>query len=128
MAIFSTLQDKNPYTDQSKNLHTDYVGGTTKWAEIHDHQLGVADPHMGDVVNRQCFFPVVSQASAQPTTSTRVPHQSTRFRPRMLGGLIDSPHPMVELSPKTLILDSNGDFQLKRLWANLGKEEKHHNA
>jgi hypothetical protein len=45
--------------------------------------------------------------------------QSTRFRQGCaFGGVVDTCHPMEELSPKTShFRDVNGDFQLKRLRA-----------
>jgi hypothetical protein len=128
MAIFSTSQNKKPFTHLFKNLYN--------WKRWRDHQVGqslywssegIAAPHMGEVVDWGSF-PVFYSASAQPTPSfeSLILHINRRGSGQgcTFGGLIDTSIPMGELSPKTLHFgDSNGDFKLKRLRAYLGTEE-----
>jgi hypothetical protein len=49
---------KTPEPIKVKICPIDYVGGTTKRAKVHNDQLGVAAPHMNEVVDCRSVFPV----------------------------------------------------------------------
>jgi hypothetical protein len=55
MAIFITSQNKTPSPIKAKIEKPNFVGGTIKWAKVHNDRLGVAAPHVGDVFDRRSF-------------------------------------------------------------------------
>jgi hypothetical protein len=66
---------------------------------------GVSAPHIGEIYGSRSFFPVTCWANAQPTPNARAPHMLyTNRRGSGQGcvfwGLIDTSHPLGELSPK----------------------------
>ena len=83
--------------------------------------VGVAAPHMGEVVDWRSFFRCfVRQTCSRPRA---VSAKDVPFR-----GLSDTSYPIGKLSPKPPHFGGgNGDFQLKRLRAYLGAEETDHN-
>jgi hypothetical protein len=93
---------------------------------------GVAAPHKGEVYGWRSLFsddllsqPAANTERSSPTYYTSIDTVSAKDVP--FGGLIDTSHPIGELSPKTPHFRAvNGDFQLKRLWAYLGTGETYH--
>jgi hypothetical protein len=81
---FQHLAEQNPL-NRSKQKFVQLItwAGPPSRPKIIMIGRGIAAPHMGEVVDWRSFFPVTSRASAQPSPNARVPHQSTRFRPRM---------------------------------------------
>jgi hypothetical protein len=95
---------------------------------------GVTAPHIGEIYGSRSFFsgdllgkPTADPERSSPTYYTSIDAVPAKEVP--FGGLIDTSHPMGELSPKTPhFWTPNGDSQLKRLRAYLGPGETYHDA
>jgi hypothetical protein len=103
-------------------------------ATVDNDRPGVAAPHIGEIYGSRSFFSgdISGKRTADPERSSPIYYTSidaVSAKDVPFGELIDTSHPIGEVSPKTPhFWDVNGDFQLKRLRAYLGSEETYHDV
>jgi hypothetical protein len=118
MAIFSTSQTKTLSPSKQTFVELIMWAGPPSRHKFIMISVGIAAPDMGEVFDWRSFFPEVCASSAQPTLSlclsptyyASIDAVSAKDVP--FKGLINTSHPMRELSPNPIIVDVNGDFQL----------------
>jgi hypothetical protein len=99
---------KTPEPINTKAWAIDNVSGTTKYAEVHNDRLGVAAPHIGEVYGWWSFYfyfsgDLLGKRTADPERSSPTCYRSidaVSAKDVPFGGLIDTSHPMRELSPQ----------------------------
>jgi hypothetical protein len=105
MAICSISQKKTLKPIKAKMCTMDYAGGATKRAKVHNDQLRVAAPSMAEIVSWPILFSgefsgkrTADPKRSNPTYYISIDEVSAEKMP--FGGLIDTHHPIAELSPK----------------------------
>jgi hypothetical protein len=130
--MFSTSQNKNPLTDESKHLNNSLcrrhhqVGQSSWWSAG-----GLGSPYRWNIrFGKLFFFPVTSRASPQPAPRARAPniiHQSTWFRPRrsLLGVSSIRLIPRGSNPQKTLILGTSMGIPSLNVYGRISAQDKH---